>query len=275
MNRAREVDTEAIDLLLYLVKKGVEIECHYTEQQLRDYQEKFTYERENDFLPEYLYSTIIGMDNPPKRWLDMVAAYFAPPCRIGIDLARFGSSETVFAVRRNWRVVEIRPRFNLDAVQIVAHAKELYNFYAGTDLILVDKTGLSGEMGVADPMIKEDYPVVAIGFGEQSNCREDYRNIATEMWFEIADNIDIMMLPYDLQLMTQLSTRRYTFTGKDMQKVVEPKEAMRRRKLPSPDRADAVCLAFHKVVIVEEDEDDDVREDGNYIDGGFNQIEFK
>jgi hypothetical protein len=47
----------------------------------------------------------------------------------------------------------------------------------------------------------------------------------------------------DMKLRRQLTTRRYKYTGKGQQKVLESKDEMRRRKLPSPDRADALCLA--------------------------------
>lgn len=273
MTRAREFDTEAIDILTRLIDGGIPVRSFYTYEQLIDYKEKFSYERETDFLPEYLYSSIVSMPKPPKRWLDMVASYFAGPCRLGVDLARYGSSETVFSVRRGWRIVELRPRFHIDTPNVLGNIKELFEFYRGMDLAIIDKTGLYGE-AVCDMLKVENwskYPSIAVGFGEEAICSNDFKNQATEMWFEVVDNIEKMMLPYDLQLLTQLTTRRYGFTGKGLQKVIEDKESMKRRKLPSPDRADSVTLSCKRVVIVSDDVMDDYSHEINdpEVEGEF------
>jgi hypothetical protein len=267
MVRSRAADVEAIDIILRLVDGEVPVECYYSYEVLQDYKEKFSYERETDFLPEYLYSAKVNMPKPPKRWLDMVADYFAGPCRLGIDLARYGSAETVFAVRRGWRIVELRPRYHIDTIQILATIRELFGFYPGMDLVIVDKTGLLGD-AVCDMLKLEKIPSIAVGFGEAAIVSEDFRNQATEMWFEVANNIERISLPYDLQLLTQFTTRKYGFTGKALQKAIEDKESMKRRKLPSPDRADSVCLAVKRVQIISDDLVDDYSNEvgGSFID---------
>jgi hypothetical protein len=93
-----------------------------------------------------------------------------------------------------------------------------------------------------------------------------YRNAATEMWFNIADSIDEMMLPNDPMLITQLTTRKFAFTGKKIrkgtdyaeQRIIEPKDSLKKRNLESPDRADAVCLAFAPIgFLIDEEEFED------------------
>lgn len=254
MKRSRDVDSEAINILIRLMDGGVPVRCHYSRQELEEYLTKMSFlQKEVDFLPEYLYSATVDMPKPPKRWLDLVAAYFAGPCRLGVDLARYGTAECSFTVRRNYRAVEMRPRHGMNQTEVVTTIKELYRFYAGMDLVIIDKTGLYGE-AVCDLMKNEKIPAIAVGFGETAIVSVDFKNQATEMWFEIANNINHMILPYDSLLLTQLTTRKYGLTGKAEQKVIEDKESMRKRKLPSPDRADSTCLAFKRVQIVNDDD---------------------
>lgn len=260
MARARDNDIKAINILLRLMEGGVPVDCYYNADTLKDYLQKFSFNRETDFLPEYLYKAkLVGVRNPPKVWLDLVAHYFSGPCRLGVDLAGYGTSETVFAVRRGWRIVELRPRHHIGQPEILANIRELYKFYDNMDMVLVDKTGLYGE-GVCDSLKEDSIPSVAVGFGESSMVAEEFANQATEMWFEFAENIDQMELPYDLQLLSQMTTRPYKFTGKKLQKVVMSKDQMKARKVPSPDRADAVGLAVKRIQIVTDDQMDDTLE---------------
>jgi hypothetical protein len=249
MTRAREKDVEAINILLRLIDGGVSVECYYEPSTLKEYIEKFSYQRETDFLPEYLYSAKIKMRSPPKSWLDLVAHYFSGPCRLGVDLAGYGTSETVFAVRRGFRIVELRPRFHIDNNNIIAAIQELYSFYSGMDLVIVDKTGLYGE-ALCSQLATIELPSIAVGFGETSVVAEEFGNQATEMWFEFANNIERMELPYDSVLLAQMTNRSYKFTGKKLQKIIESKDQMKSRKKPSPDRADAVGLSFKRVQIM-------------------------
>lgn len=255
MARAMEKDTEAIDILLRLMDGGVPVQCYYSKDALQGYLEKFSYKRESDWLPEHLYRAKIGMKKPPKRWLDLVAHYFSGPCRMGVDLAGYGTAETVFAVRRGWRIVELRPRYHIGATQIKANILDMYKFYTGMDLVIVDKTGLYGE-GICDDLTTMEVPSIAVGFGEDSIVTEEFKNAATEMWFEFSENIELMELPFDLTLLGQMTTRPYKYTGKKLQKVLMSKDQMKSKNIPSPDRADAVGLALKRVKIVTDDQMD-------------------
>jgi hypothetical protein len=252
MKRAIANDTEAITILLRLAEGGVPVDCHYELDTLKDYLEKFSLRRETDFIPEHLYRANVGMKNLPKRWQELVTHYFSGPCRLGIDLARYGTAESVFAVRRGWRIVELRPRFHIDSNGVLDNIKELYSFYQGMDMVIVDKTGLYGE-AICDRLANEEIPSIAVGFGEVSVVSTEFKNAATEMWFEFSENIEHMELPYDLILQSQMTTRSYKVVGKENLKQIEDKDSMKRRKLPSPDRADAVGLSLKRIKIVTDD----------------------
>lgn len=54
----------------------------------------------------------------------------------------------------------------------------------------------------------------------------------------------VIELPDDEKLIAQLSTRKFKMTSRG-RIALERKEDMKKRGLDSPDRADAVALAFH------------------------------
>lgn len=58
----------------------------------------------------------------------------------------------------------------------------------------------------------------------------------------------LLDLPNDTELIAQLSTRKYAFAGTPPKLKLESKDVMKRRGLPSPDRADAVALSLYQPI---------------------------
>ena len=63
------------------------------------------------------------------------------------------------------------------------------------------------------------------------------------------DYLETIILPNDDDLMAQLSIRRYSMTSKG-KVLIERKKEMKKRGLPSPDRAEAVVMAFYEPPVV-------------------------
>jgi hypothetical protein len=84
--------------------------------------------------------------------------------------------------------------------------------------------------------------------------KESFVNLRAEMYWGLRDRfidgtIDLSELPqlvYE-DLAAQLSTIKYKFTPKG-QRQIESKQDIRKRGLPSPDKADALVLAFGRAV---------------------------
>jgi len=72
-----------------------------------------------------------------------------------------------------------------------------------------------------------------------------YMNLRTELWFKMKGWLEARdcRLPRDEELVHELTTPRFSFTSSGKLKV-EGKDDMKRRGLPSPDKADAVCLTM-------------------------------
>jgi phage terminase large subunit len=175
-----------------------------------------------------------------ERWHD------AKPdgiCEIGADIARFGDDETVFGIReggyvhplechRKWSTTETSGRL----IQLGKDRKP--------GSIKIDDTGVGG--GVTDLLSEANLSgtrIIPVNFGGEGG--EHYSNTSSAMWGNIRDMLRAgeLALPNDEELVAQLTTRRYRLTSKGKIEI-ERKEDMKKRGLPSPDRADAVALAL-------------------------------
>jgi phage terminase large subunit len=65
------------------------------------------------------------------------------------------------------------------------------------------------------------------------------------MWFEFRDIIKNVQLPYDQDLLMELSTREWKMDLKG-RRAVESKDLFKKRGFRSPDKADALLLAFYQ-----------------------------
>ena len=167
--------------------------------------------------------------------------------QLGVDPARLGVDEAVIAVR-NGLVVEplivYKTSTSGQLVQGVVDAIQLYEGNYDTP-ICVDESGLGG-MGVVDPLRERGYREV---YGCQNNFsperKDRYRAWDDEQMMEVMPEFLLDgVLPQDDTLLTQLTTRRWKFTGKNnKQRRLENKDELKRRGYSSPDRAEAVMLA--------------------------------
>ena len=78
-----------------------------------------------------------------------------------------------------------------------------------------------------------------------------YRNLKAELWHKAKAWLEARdcWLPKDEMLVSELATVRYSFTSSGKIQI-EGKDEIRKRGLPSPDRADAFCLTFASDAVV-------------------------
>jgi len=164
-------------------------------------------------------------------------------CELGVDVARFGDDETVFVVRRGYRVTHIERRHGWDTMQTAGRSVQIAKeFECAT--VSVDDTGVGG--GVTDALRQNLPDAVRLNpcnFGGEGD--EHYHNATGVMWGFLKDGLrgGLREFPNEADLIGQLTTRRFSLTPKG-KIVLERKEDMKKRGLPSPDIADAVALAF-------------------------------
>ena len=159
----------------------------------------------------------------------------------GIDVAGPGENETVLVVRRGGQIILLKswpqpdPRGELLA--------ELLPFKGRLEAINVDSCGIGYYL--ARHLEDQDLPVVDINVGESPDDTNRYYNLKAEaywglrMVFAAGDVGGIS----DEVTMGQLAGIRYKINPRG-QIVIESKEDAAKRGVPSPDRAEAIMLAF-------------------------------
>jgi hypothetical protein len=164
----------------------------------------------------------------------------------GLDPARFGSDETALVKRRGDVVKEIQTRHNLNTMQTTGWVVSQIEQDPDRPVsIFVDTIGLGS--GIADRLRELGYPAVDVNVGERSNDRDKYYNLRSELWILFRDWLAECKgsLPDDAALIAEASSIKYSFDSSGRIKI-ERKEEMKKRGLPSPDRADALCLTFYE-----------------------------
>lgn len=167
------------------------------------------------------------------------------PHRQGLDVARFGSDNSVQYERRGnvFRLVDSWQ--GLRTTETVKRAS--HNFYAnGAEDIVVDSVGVGA--GVVDQMYDEGLPVVALNVGD-TPADDDGRfmNLRAELYWKIREMAEAGTLdldPEDDDLVAELSNIRYQHRKKDGAIQIEAKAEMKRRGMGSPDHADALMLTL-------------------------------
>jgi phage terminase large subunit len=184
------------------------------------------------------------------RWVtaaqEREAAPSNEPVEIGVDVARFGQDENVAVIRQGQEVRQIKAWRGQDLVQTAGHVAALALAH-DAKTIKVDDIGVGG--GVVDILKAQKLPVIGVNVGKEARDKENYFNLRSEVFQGLADRFkdgEIALPGEDPVLLAQLTALRKLFTPKGQMKL-ESKDDLRKRlpKMGSPDRADALALAFH------------------------------
>jgi hypothetical protein len=164
---------------------------------------------------------------------------------LGVDVARYGGDETVLAFRRG-RDAYSEPWLyyrNLDTMEVAARVAEAW-MRVKPDAVFIDEGGLGA--GVVDRLRQLGFNPQAVNFGWKPDGLVDAKvaNKRAEMWVRMRDWLrSEVAIPDDEQLEAQLTAVEYKHDANNAI-LLEKKEDMRKRGLPSPDRADALALTF-------------------------------
>ena len=165
------------------------------------------------------------------------------PYRMGVDVARFGSAESVICIRRGYRVEHLIPlKRGLDNMQVADEVK-VWADALEIPAVFVDGTGLG--TGVVDRLTQLGVPVIGVDAGSKARRPSQFADLRAEVFWEVARLLreDAAAIPNDPVLVGQLLALRYDVSSTGRIRL-ESKSRLRSRGVPSPDRADALALAF-------------------------------
>ena len=161
---------------------------------------------------------------------------------LSVDVARFGSDRSVILRRRGNTVEEIKTFRQMDTMQLTGWVTTAIRD-SNPDRICVDEIGVGA--GVVDRLKEEGHRVRGINVARRARQNDLFANVRAEGYWHIRELFSAgqIAIPADNQLMGELAALRYSYDSQG-RVLIESKDSMRQRGLPSPDKADALMLAF-------------------------------
>ena len=180
------------------------------------------------------------VSTPPSVSLNMTAS--DEPVYIGVDVARFGFDRSVICVRQGERVLSMRSFDRMDTMRLVYEVLGTVRESAA-EAVFVDEGGVGG--GVVDRLRELGAPVYGVHFGGGAQRPTRFFNRRSEIFWELRRLFDqrLIAIPRDEELAGQMLGLRYDVSSSGQVRL-EGKREMRQRGMPSPDKADALALAF-------------------------------
>ena len=174
----------------------------------------------------------------------------------GVDVARMGADRTVFWKRTGLKTVNTKTIDKARIPTLCDALEQFMNFDQAAEL-KIDDTGVGG--GVTDEMMKRGYNVAPVNFGGKAADSDKYPNWISEAWFHMATVLPEAELPYDSDLLMELSTRQWKQDNRG-RRIIESKAQYKSRGYRSPDLADAciICYAPANIKVIQELGADDV-----------------
>lgn len=166
------------------------------------------------------------------------------PWEAGLDVARMGSDQSALCVRQGQKVVKELAWNGIDTMATVGKVRAELASFPPMQAIKVDVIGIGA--GVADRLAEEKYPVVEVNVSARARDPEAFASLRHELWWSLRERFQAGEIagPIDDVTMGQLASLRYRYDSRHTRPVIESKDEAKKRGVSSPDRAEAMMLAF-------------------------------
>ena len=163
-----------------------------------------------------------------------------------LDVARYGSDNSVLGERIGNSITWLESKSNLDTMNLAGWVKHKYDgvpTHERPRIILIDVIGVGA--GVVDRLTELKLPVRGVNVSESAMVFSDGYRLRDQLWLDVKMWLesDLASLPNDRLLVEELVSPTYSFMSNGKLKL-ESKEAMKRRGVKSPDKADCIALTF-------------------------------
>ena len=164
------------------------------------------------------------------------------PVVIAVDVARYGISSSVILVRRGDAVADIQAFHGMDGATLQGKIAIAARQWL-PDAVVVDGIGVGGT--VVDNLIHDGIEVYEFNSGGTPRDPKTYANRRAEGYAALQKLFQDgnIRIPRDPGLMQELATLRQT-CNRQGRLLMESKVALRLRGVRSPDKADALMMAF-------------------------------
>lgn len=168
------------------------------------------------------------------------------PIIVGVDVARYGQDKSVIYVRRgnDAKTIPHKSFSGLSLMELADRVADTINAL-DPDAVMIDETGVGG--GVVDRLRQMGHYVLGINFASKPPGTVEgvaVANMRAYIWMRMREWIRrTAALPDDRQLIDELVAPSSLYNNRN-EILVESKDDMKGRGLPSPDIADALALTF-------------------------------
>lgn len=163
-------------------------------------------------------------------------------CHAGVDVAGPGECETVLCIRNEGQIILLQSWSSPDPRGEVLAA--LRPFFDRLESVNVDSNGIG--YGLALHLQDHRYPVRFVNVGEKSSQPERFKNQKAEFYWGLRLRFEAGDIAGDLddeKTVPQLAGLQYEHDAAG-RVVIESKDDAQDRGMESPDRAEAIMLAF-------------------------------
>jgi len=182
----------------------------------------------------------------PLSWLEWDGPGSEGEPALGVDVARFGSDETVILKRSGMVVKEVIAARGIATTETAGRVK-----VAGEGIkpenIKIDVIGVGG--GVVDNLHEQGLMVNGVNFAETAQDAVKFKNVRAECYWAVRDAVrpdaeNRLYIPDKFRkLKAQLSALKYKIDSRGRIQI-EPKEEFKKRMGYSPDQADALAISL-------------------------------
>lgn len=164
------------------------------------------------------------------------------PHVLGVDVARHGSDKSIIVERRGKVGIIYGAHQHEDTMVTAGRVKNALRD-TGAANAAIDADGLGA--GVYDRLVEQGVPVQEMRGGFRARDAERFANKRAEWFWGLRQRFEDgdIDIPDDDELLAQLTAMKWRLNSRG-QILLESKDDMRARGLPSPDKADALAYAF-------------------------------
>lgn len=178
------------------------------------------------------------------------------PVRLGVDVARYGSDNSVIAAYQDGKVTILGKYQNKNGQQLSKIIGEYAEQLKATE-IRIDGVGVGvSVIDHIEAFVPPQTQIISIKGNAASPDSTKWYNWRAAMYDKFARDVanGKIALPNDNDLYTEIKSIRYLYRGSAL--LIESKEDMRRRNVHSPDILDAVIYASQDIDDLESESQD-------------------